>query len=190
MTAIAIIPARGGSVRIPRKNIKEFAGRPIIAYPIQTALDSGLFAAVVVSTDDDEIAGICMELGALVHWRQPDDGAKGTQEVAGEILRKMPGIDEACVIYATSPLLLVDDLKRARSAVHDGAQFAMTVGTQPLSDAGAAYWGKADAFRQGIPLLGPQTAMVALPPERVCDINEPEDWSRAEQLFEALRRAT
>jgi pseudaminic acid cytidylyltransferase len=188
MSCVAIIPARGGSVRIPRKNIKAFRGKPIIAYSIQTAMDSGLFAAVIVSTDDDEIALTALKLGALVSWRDPDDGTKGTQEVAGEVLRKMPGIDEACVIYATAPLLCMDDLKAARDAVVRGAQYAMTV-ANPLADAGAAYWGKADAFRQGAPLLGPNTAMVALPPERVCDINTLDDWSRAEQLFDALRSA-
>ena len=65
-TSIAIITARGGSKRIPRKNIKLFCGKPIIAYSIEAALQSGLFEEVMVSTDDEEIAGIAREFGASV----------------------------------------------------------------------------------------------------------------------------
>lgn len=160
MTAVAIIPARGGSVRIPRKNIRDFRGKPIIQYSIDTSLV----------------------------WREPDDGTKGTQEIAGDILRKMPGIDEACVIYASAPLLQIGDLQRAQAAVAAGSQFAMTVG-DPLSDAGAAYWGKSEAFRKGIPLLGPLTAMVALPASRLQDINVESDWQAAEAKFDTMRQA-
>lgn len=188
MTAVAIIPARGGSVRIPRKNLRDFRGKPIIQYSIDTALNSGLFALVIVSTDDQEIARVALKAGAAVVWREPDDGTKGTQEIAGDILRKMPGIDEACVIYATAPLLQIGDLQRAQAAVASGAQFAMTVG-DPLSDAGAAYWGKSEAFRKGIPLLGPLTAMVALPASRLQDINVESDWQAAEIKFDTMRQA-
>ena len=65
-TAIAIITARGGSKRIPRKNIKEFCGRPIITYSIEAALQSGLFTEVMVSTDDEEIAAVARAAGAQV----------------------------------------------------------------------------------------------------------------------------
>ncbi|HAC68696.1 MAG TPA: pseudaminic acid cytidylyltransferase, partial [Pseudomonas sp.] len=71
MTAIAIIPARGGSKRIPRKNIKTFHGRPMIAYSIRAALDSGLFARVIVSTDDAEIAEVARAYGAEVPFMRP-----------------------------------------------------------------------------------------------------------------------
>ncbi len=83
MTAIAIIPARGGSKRVPRKNIKAFHGRPMIAYSIQAALESGLFTRVVVSTDDAEIAEVARSWGAEVPFLRPaelaDDHA-GTVE--------------------------------------------------------------------------------------------------------------
>ncbi len=188
MVAVAIIPARSGSVRIAKKNIRDFRGKPIIAYSIQTAQDSGLFSLVIVSTDDDEIAGIALRLGAAVLWRDKDDGSKGTQEVAGDILRSMPGITDACVIYATAPLLLVDDLKAGKAALTGGKRFAFSVGTTPLCDAGAFYWGAADAFGSEA-LLGVNTALVPLPPERVCDINTEEDFKRAEQLYDAMRKA-
>ena len=86
---IAIIPARGGSKRIPRKNILPFGGKPMISWPISAALSSGLFADVVVSTDDDEIAQVALEAGASVPFRRPaelsDDmsPARGSDRGAG-----------------------------------------------------------------------------------------------------------
>ncbi len=68
---IAIIPARGGSKRIPRKNIKLFHGKPIIAYSIQATIDSGCFDQVIVSTDDEEIAEVAMKWGASVPFLRP-----------------------------------------------------------------------------------------------------------------------
>lgn len=186
MSAVAIIPARGGSVRIPRKNIKPFRGRPIICYSIETAQNSGLFSAVIVTTDDMEIAEIALKAGAAVIWREPDDGTKGTQEVAADVLRKMPGIDMACVIYATAPLLNAQDLRVGLEALN-GRQFTFSVGTEPLADAGGFYWGWAKAFTDGTPLLAHHTALVPLPKERVCDINDESDWAKAEQLFDAMR---
>src|SRR5436305_466214 len=84
MSAIAIIAARGGSKRIPRKNVREFAGKPMIAWPIATALESGLFDEVIVSTDDDEVAAIASNAGAPVPFVRPaelSDDHAGTLEV-------------------------------------------------------------------------------------------------------------
>ena len=189
MKRIAIIPARGGSRRIPHKNIREFRGRPIIEYSIATALDSKLFDEVVVSTDDDDIAKVATKAMAQVMWRVKDDGLRGTQEVAREVLLQLKDVKEACVIYATSPLLLVEDLVVGLNALNQpGVSFAMSV-SDPLADAGCFYWGKAHAFRNGVPLIAPHTAMVPLPASRVCDINTLADWSRATYLYDALRRA-
>jgi CMP-N-acetylneuraminic acid synthetase len=97
-----------------------------------------------------------------------------------------------CVIYPTSPLLDVHHLKLGWSALLTPANinksFAMSVGPDG-KDAGCFYWGWSLAFRDRRPLDDYTTAKVELPAERVCDINLPEDWSRAEQLFHALRRA-
>ena len=71
--AIAIIPARGGSKRIPRKNIKDFFGKPLIAYSIEVALKSKLFDKVIISTDDEEIAKIAVEYGAIVPFLRPQE---------------------------------------------------------------------------------------------------------------------
>ena len=86
-TSIAIITARGGSKRIPRKNIKLFCGKPIIAYSIEAALQSGLFEEVMVSTDDEEIAGIAREFGASVPFMRSSESevenSHGTFESSG-----------------------------------------------------------------------------------------------------------
>lgn len=187
MSAIAIIPARSGSVRLPGKNIKPFHGRPIIAYSIETAQASGLFSLVVVSTDAMDIAAVAFNCGAAVMWRATDDGVKGTQEVAGDVLRQMPGIQKACVIYPCAPLVIVDDLKRAAYAVNETTQFAFGVGADPLADAGAFYFGMAGAFAANRPLIGPNTAMIPLPPGRVCDINTQADFDLALRLYTEMR---
>ena len=112
MTSLAIIPARGGSKRIPKKNIKPFLGKPIIAYSIEVALKSKLFDEVMVSTDDEEIAKIALEYGAKVPFfrskKNADDYAT-TADVIKEVLEyyKKAGknYDKACCIYPTAPLL-------------------------------------------------------------------------------------
>lgn len=110
--AIAIIPARGGSKRIARKNIKLFHGQPIIAYSIQAALTSSVFERVVVSTDDAEIAEIARRLGAEVPFMRPDalaDDYAGTVEVIQHGLAALAAEgyvpDFACCIYATAPFV-------------------------------------------------------------------------------------
>ncbi len=115
---ICIIPARGGSKRIPRKNIKDFCGKPIIAYPIDAALKSGLFDGVVVSTDDEEIAQVAMQYGAKVPFMRPkelSDDFTGTTPViihALDELKKQGKVYEyACCIYATSPFVTTDNIK-------------------------------------------------------------------------------
>jgi len=120
MRRIAIIPARGGSKRIPRKNIKNFCGKPIIAYSIEVALASGLFDEVMVSTDDEEIAEIAIKLGAKVPFMRSNERANDTAttyEVIEEVLQryKKDGhfFDNACCIYPCSPFITVDKLKEA-----------------------------------------------------------------------------
>lgn len=110
--SIAIIPARGGSKRIPRKNIKDFFGKPLIAYSIKTALESNLFDKVVVTTDDAEIAEIAKKYGAEVPFLRPkklSDDFTGTVDVVNHAIDyfKKHGqeFDFACTIYATAPLL-------------------------------------------------------------------------------------
>lgn len=115
--SIAIIPARGGSKRIPRKNIKDFYGKPLIAYSIEVALSSKLFDKVIVSTDDDEIALIAKEYGAEVPFIRPkklSDDFTGTADVVNHALQSLKNtgetFDYVCTIYATAPLLQVQYL--------------------------------------------------------------------------------
>lgn len=109
---IAIIPARGGSKRIPKKNIKDFYGKPLIAYSIETAIESQLFDKVIVTTDDEEIAKVAQEYGAEVPFIRPkelSDDFTGTTDVVMHALQWLKNrgesYDYACTIYATAPLL-------------------------------------------------------------------------------------
>jgi pseudaminic acid cytidylyltransferase len=107
MTTVALIPARGGSKRLPRKNILELAGKPMLAYPINAAQASGLFDEIYVSTEDDEIARVAETYGATVIKRpQAIAGDRSTVvEVCLHAVETVPGIDVFCCIYATAVLL-------------------------------------------------------------------------------------
>ncbi len=120
MKNIAIIPARGGSKRIPKKNIKNFLGKPIIAYSIETALQSGLFDEVMVSTDDSEIAKIALQYGAKVPFlrskQNADDFAVLTdvlEEVLYDYQKQNKDFDHACCILPTAPFINSHDVTKA-----------------------------------------------------------------------------
>ncbi|MGF7141295.1 pseudaminic acid cytidylyltransferase [Roseimarinus sediminis] len=120
MSNIAIIPARGGSKRIPRKNIKEFLGKPIIAYSIEAALKSMLFDEVIVSTDDEEIAQVAEKYGAKVPFFRSSENANDfatladvIDEVKNKYLSLNKNFDYICCILPTAPLLTVDNLIKA-----------------------------------------------------------------------------
>lgn len=117
---VAIITARGGSKRIPRKNIKEFCGKPIIVYSIEAALSSGVFDEVMVSTDDEEIASIAKQAGAKVPFMRSSATAgdyASTDDVILEVINayKEQGenFDAFCCIYPTAPFITADKLKQA-----------------------------------------------------------------------------
>ncbi|WP_323594945.1 pseudaminic acid cytidylyltransferase [Aliarcobacter butzleri] len=123
---VAIIPARGGSKRIPKKNIKNFHGKPLIAYSIEVALKSKLFDKVVVSTDDEEIAKIAKEFGAEVPFLRPkelSDDFTGTGAVINHAINFLKeqgeNIDFVCTIYATAPLLQEKYLIKAYEKIKD-----------------------------------------------------------------------
>ena len=126
--SVAIIPARGGSKRIPRKNIKDFYGKPLIAYSIETALESELFDKVIVTTDDEEIAEIAKAYGADVPFIRPkelSDDFSGTQAVIDHALAWLEEQGEhyefVCTIYATAPLLQVKYLIEGYNALKDSS---------------------------------------------------------------------
>lgn len=119
ITKLAIIPARGGSKRIPRKNIRDFLGNPIIYYSIKAAIDCGYFDEVMVSTDDLEIAEIALKFGAAIpfmrSYKAADDEAttiEVIQEVLASYQNKMGMVfDYVCCIYPTAPLIAIQDLQ-------------------------------------------------------------------------------
>ncbi|WBY00904.1 pseudaminic acid cytidylyltransferase [Ramlibacter tataouinensis] len=223
---LAVIPARGGSKRIPRKNIREFAGKPMIGYAINAALDSGVFDAVVVSTDDEEIASESRRLGAEVPFIRPAELADDHTPIVPVLQHAIRWLTAAgpppslvCCIQATAPLLKPDDLRRGHDAIANGdADFAIAVvrfsfpveralrikpdgrlsmideeayatRSQDLEpayhDAGQFYWGTTRAWLAGDnPYVG--AVPIILPGWRVQDIDEQEDWDRAELLLQLL----
>lgn len=133
--AIAVIPARGGSQRIPRKNVRPFGGKPMLAWSVEAALASQLFDRVVVSTDDDEIAAVACAHGAEVPFVRPAalaDHHTATRPVVLHALRTL-GVEPAahpftCWLTATAPFVTAADLRRGLDTlVETGADFALSV---------------------------------------------------------------
>ena len=132
---LAIIPARGGSKRIPRKNVKLFCGKPMLAWVVEAARESGCFDRIVVSTDDDEIADAARDCGADVPFRRPlelSDDYTGTIPVVAHAIRTLqsqgaaPGV--VCCIYATAPFLQGADLTQGLEHLQrSGADYAFSV---------------------------------------------------------------
>ena len=226
--AIAIIPARGGSKRIPQKNIKPFGGKPLIAYSIETALQSALFERVIVSTDDEAIAKVAQEYGAEVPFMRPqelaDDFTTTGDVIADAIekLRKMGmNFRYVCTIYATAPFLQQQYLQQGYEALKNSdAKMAFSATTMPFpiqrtfkitqngrcemfmpehfrsrsqdleeayQDAGQFYWEDTTKEWEDIP-FGSQSIPIILPRHLVQDIDTPEDWKRAELMYEVLQK--
>jgi N-acylneuraminate cytidylyltransferase len=219
---IAIIPARGGSKRIPRKNIKDFLGKPMIAYSIDVAKQSGCFDRIVVSTDDDEIASIAKVYGAEVPFLRPadvsDDYATTIDVIQHAIIElELNEQDNICCIYATAPFIEVDKLLDGLSLMqvhkldyaYSATEFSFPIQrafylndagkvsmfypeyfntrsqdlTKAYHDAGQFYWGRYDAYKQGIPFFSENTMPVILDVSKVQDIDTSSDWQRAELIY-------
>ena len=136
---IAVIPARSGSKRIPRKNVRLFAGKPVIAYSIRAAVESGCFDHVIVSTDDEAIAAISREHGASIPFMRPeklsDDHAHLADVTAHAISwyeGKGHSVSHACCIFATAPFISAVALQAGRDALTaTGKHFALSVTSFP-----------------------------------------------------------
>lgn len=132
---LAVIPARGGSKRIPRKNIKPFCGKPMIAWSIEAALASGCFDAVIVSTDDVEIAEVARHYGADVPFMRPaelSDDYVGTVPVIRHAIEWFiangQAPEQVCCIYATAPFVTADSIRKGLSVLqHASVDYAFTV---------------------------------------------------------------
>jgi pseudaminic acid cytidylyltransferase len=225
--SIAIIPARGGSKRIPKKNIKSFHGKPLIAYSIEAARASQIFDKILVSTDDSEIAEIARAYGAEVPFMRPKelaDDYSGTQAVIDHALewlvQRGERYDFACTIYATAPLLqpkyLIEGLE---ALLHSDAVYAFSAASMPFPiqrtfkltaegrcemfmpehfttrsqdleeayhDAGQFYWKNLHRSTDEN-MFGSDSIPIVLPRHLVQDIDTPEDWERAEILYEVMK---
>jgi pseudaminic acid cytidylyltransferase len=225
---IAVIPARGGSKRIPGKNIRSFCGQPMIAWSIRRALDSGCFDDIVVSTDSPDIAAIAEGCGATVPFLRPaelSDDHTGTLPVVAHAIESLRanGVRPVavCCIYATAPFLRSEDVRAgAQKLAESGCDFVFSVTgyafpiqralritsagriemfepgqfqtrSQDLEpafhDAAQFYWGRTDAWLEQRPIFADRSIPLILPRERVQDIDTPEDWKRAELMFEVLK---
>ena len=133
---ICIIPARGGSKRIPRKNIKLFHSKPLIAYSIENALKSEIFDKVIVSTDDEEIAKISKEYGAEVPFIRDEnlsDDYSSSIEVFEDAISKFEDVEIACMLYATAPLLDIEYLKKGFETLKNSdATYAFSATSMPF----------------------------------------------------------
>jgi len=137
---LCVIPARGGSKRIPRKNIKSFNGKPMIAYSIEAALKSGCFDKVIVSTDDQKIADVAMKHGAEVPFMRPVELANdhaGTLPVIKQAIEWLEQNDmppnEVCCLYATAPFVQVQTLQKAYQQLKTSkADYCFTVTSYPF----------------------------------------------------------
>jgi pseudaminic acid cytidylyltransferase len=220
---IAVIPARGGSKRIPRKNIKIFNGKPMIAWSIESAIFSGLFEHIIVSTDDVEIAEISKKYGAAVPFMRPKELSTdyvGTTEVIAHATQwaltqgwKITGV---CCILATAPFMMSEDIKHGLDEYETDNwdyTFAVTDFAAPifrsfyeppnggvemffpehfstrsqdlpiaLHDAAQFYWGRPSAWIEMKRVFGPNSALIKIPRWRVQDIDNEQDWARAELL--------
>lgn len=224
---LAVVPARGGSRRIPRKNVRPFCGRPMLAWTIEAARSSGLFDRVLVSTDDSEIADVATAWGAECPFVRPaalaDDHASTTAVIAHATRWAVDAgwnVESVCCLYATAPFIDAHDLRRGLGALDAGDwsyAIAVTDFAAPifrafterpdgglemvfpdrfearsqdlpraLHDAGQFYWGRPAAWLEGRRVFDRWTMPIVIPRWRVQDIDEPDDWIRAEALFKQL----
>ncbi len=134
---LAVIPARGGSKRIPRKNIKDFRGKPIIAYAIDACLKSKLFDHVIVSTDDAEIADVAKQYGATVPFMRPAALANDFEGTAAVVKHALQWFEQqgtpveiCCCVYATAPFVRAQDLQQGLARLEtSGRDYAFSVTT-------------------------------------------------------------
>jgi pseudaminic acid cytidylyltransferase len=225
----AVIPARGGSKRIPRKNIKPFAGKPLIAYSVEAAVRTGIFDKVIVSTDSEEIAETAKSYGAEAPFMRPAeiaDDFKPMQDVlvhAAEFMNKNFGpVEYFCCIYPTAPLIRADLVRKAFEIIKENKAdtvYSVTSFPYPVHrglvinnegwvrmlwpeheftrsndlpevfhDAGQFYWENGPAFLKNKRFIPPKALPFILPRYLVQDIDTPEDWERAELMYEICKR--
>jgi pseudaminic acid cytidylyltransferase len=192
---VAVIPARGGSKRIPRKNIRLFAGKPMIGYPIESARRSGLFDRVVVSTDDEEIAAVARKFGAEVPFARPSalaDDHTGTTEVIAHAVDWFNGrnihASAFCCIYPTAPFIRSEDLDEGLRLLQTGRWRYVFSATRFVAPVHRAFTRTAGG---GVEMLfpGQYTARSQDLPDVLHDAGQfywgkPEAWSSRATVFD------
>jgi len=223
---ICVIPARGGSKRIPRKNIRNFCGKPMLAWAIGHALQSELFDKVIVSTDDEDVADVARAAGAETPFLRPavlaDDLTPTIPVIAHAVEACQENgwcIEYACCIYPCVPFLETSDLTAAftllqrydTSFVYPVTDYAHPIQramrrlptgqmqllqpeheltrTQDLEktyhDTGQFYWGRANSWTAHTMIHSAGTGLI-IPNWRVVDIDNDDDWKRAELLHKVI----
>ncbi|MCX6113054.1 MAG: pseudaminic acid cytidylyltransferase [Proteobacteria bacterium] len=193
MKTLAIIPARGGSKRIPRKNIKEFCGFPIIKYSIDAALRSGCFDEVMVSTDDDEIASIAKKYGAKVPFLRSKEAScddASTKAVIKEVLlsyKKMGlDFDHVCCIYPAAPFVTDTLLNQVRMIWPENENKRSQELEASYHDVGQFYWIRITSFLKKNSIFTDNTMPFELPEIKAQDIDTEQDWKIAETKYRIL----
>lgn len=186
---VCIIPAKGNSSRIPHKNRRNFFGKPIIAYSIDTARQSRLFDSIVVSTDDMEMSEIAQSYGADVLIR-PVELCKdqyGPIDVARHSIGLMSDVSKVCIVYATAPMMTMESLVRGYRALdRNGTAYSISIGVEPLHDAAQFIWAYPWALRDRVEIFGDRTVLIQVDPATDCDINTDDDWNRAVYMYETI----
>lgn len=229
---LAIIPARGGSQRIPGKNIRPFRGKPIIAYAIECAIASGIFDHVLVSTDSEQIAEVARHYGAETPFMRPADLADNHTPLVPVIRDTLLRAEDfyscqaesCCTLLPTSPFVTTSDLTAAYQQFKNDPEldfiFAGTSFPFPIQravkiqqgrvamfqpehqltrsqdlepayhDAGQFYFGSRNAWLTCDGIFQAASTLYELPRYRVQDIDDEQDWIRAELMHELLEKQT
>jgi pseudaminic acid cytidylyltransferase len=226
---VCIIPARGGSKRIPKKNIRDFCGKPMIARSIEAAESAGIFDRIIVTTDADEIAVVAKACGAEVPFMRPSelsDDHASTDAVVIHALNwfRNNGIEleYVCCLYATAPFVKPEYLRQGLELLKStGASTGISVTSFPFPifrglkinrkgtlemfwpehrltrsqdlpeafhDAGQFYWLNVEKYMKAPALYASDAVPIILPRYLVQDIDTPEDWMRAEFMFQSLEK--
>ncbi len=226
---LCVIPARGGSKRIPKKNIKYFCGKPMIEWSILTAIKSDCFDKIIVSTDSEEIAEISKKIGAEVPFLRPNnisDDHTGTIPVISHAINfindHFSKVDYACCIYATAPFVEASFIQEGFKKIkEENANYSFSATSYPFPiqraikitsqnrsqmffpenfntrsqdlensfhDAGQFYWGKASSWLENKRIFDDNSIPIIIPRYKVQDIDDQEDWERAEIIFELIKK--
>lgn len=199
MEVVGLVTARGGSQRLPRKNVLPLAGKPMIAWTIEAALQSEALTRVIVSTDDEEIARVSREYGAEVPFSRPTELAEADSdhvavvEHALDWLAEHEGVqpDWVLLLQPTSPLRTAEDIDACVALARESAAPAVVSVTAPtatITPNGALYLSRVASLRAERRFVPPGTIAYSMPTERSVDVDTAEDFALAEAALRERSR--